>query len=204
VNILLNLTDEKLSEKGLSWANAPQHWEPLQTGGIRIHVPPQVDYFQDPAGKYTKDNAPYLFTSVTGDFVAQARVRPTFTSTYDAGAILARHDASRWAKLCFESTDLGTTAAVSVVTRRLSDDANGADLVLPELWLQICRVGEIFGMYYALDGTNWRMVRLFHLDTPPEIKVGLVAQSPIGPGTRVDFLHFSVESRTINNLRSGT
>jgi hypothetical protein len=170
---------------------------------MRVFVPPRVDYFQDPTGVHTKDDAPYLWLSVTGNFVAQAHVRPAFTTTWDAGAIMACHDAQHWAKLCYESTDLGTTAAVSVVTQGISDDANGVDLSVPDLWLQIYRAGDVFGMHYALDGSSWRMVRLFKLPMPPTIKVGLVAQCPAGPGTTIDFLSFTVEPRMIKNLRAG-
>jgi regulation of enolase protein 1 (concanavalin A-like superfamily) len=142
-------------------------------------------------------------TPASGDFVAQAHVRPAFASTWDAGALMARHDDHHYAKLCFESTDLGTTAAVSVVTNGFSDDANGADLSVPSLWLQIFRAGDVFGMHYALDGKSWRMVRLFRLPVPPAIRIGLVAQCPSGPGATIDFLSFSVEPRTIQKLRAG-
>jgi regulation of enolase protein 1 (concanavalin A-like superfamily) len=114
-----------------------------------------------------------------------------------------RHDAQCWAKLCYESTDIGTTAAVSVVTRGYSDDANGVDLTATHLWLQICRVGDLFGMQYALDGKNFRMVRYFTLPMPAEVKVGLVAQCPAGPGATIEFLSFSVEQRSVKDLRAG-
>jgi regulation of enolase protein 1 (concanavalin A-like superfamily) len=203
MNLLENPSPQKLTARSLSWDHPPQKWEPLPGSGMRVFVPAKVDYFQDPTGVLKKDDAPYLWQSVTGDFVAQAHVRPTFTTTWDAGAIMVRYDAQYWAKLCYESTDLGTTAAVSVVTREISDDANGVDLTVPDLWLQIYRIGDVFGMHYAVDGKNWRMVRLFKLSMPSTIKVGLVAQCPAGPGTMIDFLSFSVESRTIKNMRSG-
>ena len=47
------------------------------------------------------------------------------------------------------------------------------------------------------------MTRVFRLDLPAEIRLGVVTQCPAGPGTTVDFLHFSVEQRTVANLRSG-
>jgi uncharacterized protein len=202
-NLLAEITPKNLAKHSLNWDHAPLKWEPLAGGGLRVYVPPKVDYFQDPAGNMTKDDAPYLWKMVVGDFVARAHVRPTFTTNYDAGAILARHDARHWAKMCYESTDLGTTAAVSVVTNGVSDDANGADLTVPDVWLQISRVGNVFGMHYALDGKRWRMVRLFRLEVPQEIKVGLVAQCPAGPGTTIDLLHFSLEQRTLQNVRAG-
>ncbi len=203
VNLLDNLTQEQLAARGLSWDHAPLGWEPLPEGGIRVTVPSKVDYFQDPGGAMQKDDAPYLHLKVTGDFVAQAHVRPIFTTTWDAGAILVRHDATHWAKLCFESTDIGTHAAVSVVTSSFSDDANGANLTTPDVWLQIVRMGDVFGMHYSQNGAEWRMVRVFRLPLPPEVKVGLVAQCPAGPGAAIDFLSFSLEQRTLRSLRAG-
>ena len=203
MNLLLNLSSENAQPDALHWQVAPQSWEHLPGGGIRVHVPGVVDYFQDPAGVMQKDDAPYLCLEVSGDFVAQAHVRPTFTTTWDAGALMVRHDAHTWAKLCFESTDIGTTAAVSVVTRGVSDDANGADLTVEDVWLQVVRSGDVLGMHYSLDGQNWRMVRLFSLPMPPTVRVGLVAQCPAGPGAVIDFLSFTVEARKVEGLRAG-
>ena len=110
---------------------------------------------------------------------------------------------THWAKLCFEATDIGTHAAVSVVTNGISDDANGADLEAERLWLQVVRQGDLFGMHYSLDGASWRMVRYFALPLPRQVQVGLVAQSPTGPGTSVDFHSFSVEPRRVADMRAG-
>ncbi len=187
----------------LTWSHAPERWEPLPSGGIRVTVPGKTDYFQDPSGVVRKDDAPYLWLPVQGDFVAQAHLQPSHLTTWDAAAVMARQDETHWAKICYESTDIGTRAAVSVVTNGISDDANGVDLTVPDLWLQIVRVGDVFGLHYALDGKSWRMVRVFRLPVAPQIQVGLVGQSPAGPGTTVDFLSFSVEGRTVKDLRAG-
>ena len=202
MNLLDGLTPETLTARGFAWEHV-QVWTPLPGGGIRVTAPPVTDYFRDPAGEKVKDNGPYLWREVTGDFVARARVRPKFAGRYDAGGILVRQDEERWAKLCYESTNFGTTAAISVVTRGLSDDANGVDLAVPDLWLQICRVGDAFGMQYAVDGKDWRKVRRFHLPLPRTVRIGALAQSPGDAGTSVDFLWFSVESRTVTDTRTG-
>jgi regulation of enolase protein 1 (concanavalin A-like superfamily) len=153
MNLLDGLTQETLAAHGFAWEHLLR-WAPLPGGGIRVAVPAVTDYFRDPAGEKTKDNGPYLWRDVTGDFVARLHVRPTFAGRYDAGGILVRQDEERWAKLCFESTNFGTTAAISVVTRGLSDDANGVDLTALDVWLQICRAGDVVGMQYALDGST--------------------------------------------------
>lgn len=201
-NLLAEATPAQLAAHGFSWEHLPR-WEPLPGDGIRVAVPPATDYFRDPAGEKVKDNGPYLWLTATGDFVVTLHVRPAFTGMYDAGGILVRHDEEHWAKLCFEATNFRTTAAISVVTRGLSDDANGVDLAAPDVWLQVCRVGDAFGMHYALDGKNWRKVRRFHLALPPTVRVGLLAQSPGDTGTVVDCLWFSVERRTVANTRTG-
>ena len=203
MNLLSDLTPQTLAERMLAWEHDPLDWQPLPGGGIRVTVPAKADYFRDPTGKMVNDNAPFLWTSVSGDFVARALVRPTFTNTYDSGVLMVRHNTETWAKLCFEKTDFGTTAAVSVVTRGVSDDANGADLDTSELWLQMARGGNVFALHYSLDGQSWRMVRIFNLEVPHEVRVGVVAQCPVGDGTTVDLLHFSVETRTLADIRSG-
>ena len=113
MNLLAQLSTDPLSMGPLEWDHLPPRWEILPGGGIRVTAPEHSDYFQNPAGPgYTNDNAPYLWMRVEGDFVAQANVRPAHDSFYDAGAILVRHDAQNWAKLCYERTDFGTRAAV--------------------------------------------------------------------------------------------
>jgi regulation of enolase protein 1 (concanavalin A-like superfamily) len=204
VNLLEDLSPEKLSQRGLTWEHAPLKWEPLPGSGLGMHVPPQSDYFRDPGGSAQKDDAPYLWMNVTGNFVARALVRaPQSTLHWDAGAIMARQDAQHWVKVCYERTDWGVMAAVAVVTNGTSDDGNGTELSLPEVWLQIHRTGDVFGLHYSVDGQTWRMVRLLRMAMPAAIKVGLVAQCPGGPGVVVDFLHFSVEARTVKDLRAG-
>ncbi len=203
MNLIEKLTPSLLSRRGLHWDNPPKQWEQTPDGGLRIFAPPRADYFRNPTGEHVNDSAPLLWRNVTGDFVARALVRPTFATTYDSGVLMVRHDEQTWAKLCFEKTDFGTTAAVSVVTHGYSDDANGVDLSFPQLWLQIVRVGHAFALHYSVDGQYWRMVRVFRLEVPPTVKVGIAAQSPVGPGTTVDFLSFTVETRTVENLRAG-
>ena len=90
-----------------------------------------------------------------------------------------------------------------MVTNGPSDDANGVDLTVADVWLQIARVGNVFALHYALDGEDWHMARLFRLDLPAMVKVGMAAQCPVGPGSVIDFLAFDLEKRTLSNPRAG-
>ncbi len=204
MNLLENFSSEKMARAGLIWDHVPGKWEALPGNGLRVYAPEKSDYFQDPGGATKKDAAPYLWLNASGNFVAQVLVRaPQSNLHWDAGAIMARQDALHWVKLCYERTDWGAMAAVSVVTNGTSDDANGVELSLPQVWLQIHRAGDVFGLHYSADGQIWRMVRLLRQAMPASIKVGLVAQCPGGAGVVIDFLHFSIEARTVKDLRAG-
>lgn len=193
----------------LAWEREPAAWEPTPEGELRVEAPAGADAFRDPAGVHVIDSAPFLWLPVEGDFVARALVRPTFRTTYDSGCLMVRRDPEHWAKICFERTDFGTEAVVSVVTDGTSDDANGVDLAVSEVWLQIARVGDCIGLHYALPtdantpDDGWRMVRYFSIELLPVARVGLLAQCPRGAGSTVLFRHFSIEQRTVANLRAG-
>ena len=177
-------------------------------GELAITAPPKTDWFNNPVPENgviapPVANAPFFYTEVTGNFVFRARVRPNHRYTYDACALMAIRDEKMWAKAAFEQSDFGTKAAVCVVTNQISDDANGCNIDQEEAWLQIVRVGDVFCVHYSLDGQRFDMVRLFSLPVGESVKVGFEAQSPAGEGGLRFFSDFSLEKRTVKNLRAG-
>lgn len=92
-------------------------------------------------------HAPYYYTEVDGDFVLKIKVSHEFKDTYDSASVMVTNGLKCWAKCCFELTDFGTHAAVSVVTKGDSDDANGCNIEGNTAWLQVCRLGKIFALY---------------------------------------------------------
>lgn len=199
-NRLETLYQEQLG--AFQWQN-PSSYAVLPQGGIRIAAPAKCDYFKDPAGVHVMASAPYLYLEASGDFTAKVHVSHPFTSVWDAAALMVWENEDHWAKLCFEATDFGTRAVVSVVTNGLSDDANGVNYHWSNVWLQIVRKGDLFGMHYGPDGRNWNMVRYFYLPVSKTLKVGLVAQSPGGPGGEMDFYTFNLENQTVEDIRAG-
>lgn len=181
-----------------------------ENGRFIIHAPARTDYFnfgealgENGLPDQSVGNAPYYYTEVEGDFVLRVKVSLEFKADYDACALLLMKDALNWGKLCFEQSDFGTRAVVSVVTKVRSDDANGVNIAGNTVWLQAARVGNYFSFHYSLDGERFDMTRLYYMETEGPLKVGLVAQSPLGEGGPRVFEHFSLENRTVNNLRQG-
>lgn len=106
-------------------------------------------------------------------------------------------DLNHWAKACFELTDFNRRAVVSVVTNEYSDDANGCNIDQNFVWLQATRVDQSFAFHYSLDGKIFYMMRFFNLPVKENIKVGLLAQSPMGEGGIRTYESLSIERKTV-------
>ena len=63
-----------------------------------------------------------------------------------------------------------------------SDDANGCNLEGNSAWLKVCRVDNTFSFHYSVDGEQFYMMRFFSLPAGKQVKVGLLAQAPVGNG----------------------
>ena len=192
--------------KNFKWLNESK----ITTDGdkITITAPPKTDYFNNPVPengvfKSPQENAPFHYTDVEGDFVVRVKVRPNFESVYDAACIMIIHDKNLWIKAAFEKSDFDTTAVVSVVTNKVSDDANGCNVESDEVWLQVARVGDNFAVHYSLDGKKFDMVRLCLLPAGKTVKVGIEAQCPMGQGGIREFSGLTIEKRSVANLRAG-
>lgn len=192
---------------GFKWINpsaAVFKWNELA-----IHAPAGSDFFcvggTDTEGN-TPDpvlSAPFFYTEVAGDFVMRVRTHLEFKDTYDSSTIMVMKDFNVWAKACFEKTDFDTHAVVSVVTNGTSDDANGCNIDAGHIWLQVCRVGSTFAFHYSTDNINYYMMRYFSLPAGPVLKAGLVAQAPRGAGGPRYFSNFSLEKKTVADIRAG-
>lgn len=148
-------------------------------------------------------NAPYYYTEVSGDFVLRVKVSHEFKDTYDSACVMVMHDMANWAKAGFELTDFGTHAIVSVVTKEESDDTNGCNIDANEVWLQVCRCGKSFAIHYSTDGENFYMARFFNLPVNEVVKVGLLAQAPVGNGGIRVYENLTIENKTVKNIRMG-
>ena len=92
---------------------------------------------------------------------------------------------------------------MSVVTNEYSDDANGCNIDQNFVWLQATRVDQSFAFHYSLDGKIFYMMRFFNLPVKENIKVGLLAQSPMGEGGIRTYESLSIERKTVKNIRMG-
>jgi len=174
-----------------------------------LHAPEHSDFFcnhgagSEDGSPESLSNAPFFYTEVSGDFVMRVKVQHDFKDVYDSASIMVMKDDTTWAKLCFELTDFYSHAIVSVVTNGLSDDANGSNIEGNAAWLQVARVGRSFAFHYSQDGSEYFMTRFFSLPVDEVVKVGFVPQSPTGKGGDRIYSNYSLENRTVKNIRMG-
>ena len=64
-------------------------------------------------------------------------------------------------------------------------------------------MGNIFAFHYSVDGENFYMMRYFHLPVDSVVKVGLLAQAPVGNGGIRVYEDLSIQKSTVKNIRAG-
>jgi uncharacterized protein len=188
----------------LTWLNEPLSAE-LEAGNqLRIVAGPNSDWFADPAGSAAKTSAPVLlFTPTDDSFLFSAQLTVEFASTFDAGVLFIHERDDLWAKLCFEYSPQRQPMIVSVVTRGASDDCNSAVMDTNTVYLRIYRRADAFAFHYSHDNQHWHLVRHFTLGRLANLRIGLSAQSPTGPGCTVLFGEISYRSGVLGDLRNG-
>jgi regulation of enolase protein 1 (concanavalin A-like superfamily) len=167
----------------------PVRWQnvggdPVQPpGSERLVTGPGTDWFADPAGGEPVGSAPLTLTRLDGDFQLRALVEAPLSQTYDAVALFVHGGPVTWAKLALERSPASVDTIVTVVTRDVSDDANGVAVARPgRSWLRISRTGAVYAFHHSPDGGHWSLDRLFTLGPVAGHRVGFCVQSPTGAG----------------------
>ena len=200
-NSLLNLTNE--NPGNFKWLNEPKSFN-IENGSINVLAEKGTDFFNNPEDSTLTSTAPFLYQEVSGDFVATTLVRPDFSSMWNAVALMVHIDDNSWIKFAFENSDATGRSIVSVVTKGVSDDANGAILNDKDvIWLKLIRKANIYSMFWSLDGVDYKMSRLTSMPVADTIKVGLEFQSPVGKPAEHEVDYFQIKHTTVQDLRKG-
>jgi uncharacterized protein len=188
----------------LDWQVAPLDWAVALDGSLRIVAGPGTDLFVDPAGGPAALGAPRVVGVVEGDFQLGARVRADLQATFDAGALVLHVADHTWVKLALERSPQGEAMIVSVVTRGVSDDANGRVVAGDTVWLRVSRIGAACALHASGDGERWELVRHFALDAPDGLAAGFLAQSPTGESCTATFDDVRFAAEPLAELRDGS
>jgi regulation of enolase protein 1 (concanavalin A-like superfamily) len=175
-------------------------------GTLTLTSGPKSDLFIDPAGDEgaRPDAGRWTGLPADSDFTLAARVTVGFAAAFDAGVLLLYLSERRFAKLCYEFSPQRKPTAVTVVTRRTSDDSNSFETAGGPLWLRITRSGRVWAFHASRNGTFWELLRYFTLGEASGARVGFLAQSPAGTGCTAIFDSIAYQPGAPANLRDGT
>lgn len=198
-NILATIHSNNM--KGLKWLNMPDEYS-VSDNSVSITAGPKTDYFNDPSANSVNANAPFLYKEISGDFVATALLKPDFSEMWNAMSLMLYINNRNWIKFAFENSDATGKSIVTVVTRDVSDDANGVILnEVDMVWLKLARKNDNYSMHWSIDGIDYKMARLSAMPQSDTVKIGIEAQCPVGEKASHKVLFFSVKEETLENLR---
>ncbi|MDO7897529.1 DUF1349 domain-containing protein [Pseudomonas citrulli] len=179
----------------------------LNTDGVLLRAGAQTDWFFHPAGSFRRDNVIAASMAIEDAvFTLSAKVSVRFSSAFDAGALFVQVDDDNWAKLAFELSGAGLPTVVSVITRGVSDDADGPSIEGESVWLRVHCDGQTLAFHFSVDGLYWRFLRWFTLPgiARRPLRIGFAAQAPTGEGCVARFTDMGWSLQQIVDLRDGS
>jgi regulation of enolase protein 1 (concanavalin A-like superfamily) len=175
-------------------------------GILTVTAAAGVDWTNDAFGGEPQQRATSLAFEAPERFALSARVRVEGQrSTFDAGALAIWSDADHWAKICFEFSPNGEPMVVSVVTADgFSDDCNSTLVDDDHVFLRVSRIGPGFAFHSSRDGSDWTFVRQFRFDVSGPLRVGFLAQAPLGSSCAAAFDEILLSTVPPADLRDGS
>lgn len=186
----------------LAWENEPALYS-IEKGRLTIEAGEKTDMFRDPNVTYNTDNAPKLLFKPDADFVLTASVEHAFAEKWDGGALVLKNDSLNWVKLCYEKDYTGAKRIVTVVTKNISDDCNSISLTGNKVFFKVAKAGPVITLYVSGEGKDWLLVRHFQMERADNLRVGFLAQAPVGKKCRVVFDNIRYEQRKIKDPYTG-
>ncbi|MFN8076208.1 MAG: DUF1349 domain-containing protein [Kineosporiaceae bacterium] len=185
--------DEPVADSAaLAWSGEPGRWE-ADASTIHLVTDGETDFWRTTHYGFIRDNGHFAYRKVSGDFVAEVRVRADYRSEFDQAGLMVRLDAERWMKCGVEFAH-GRHLLSAVVTHGVSDWSQSALREAPQvLAVRVRRAGDSLTVDFAVDGGMWATHRLAFFPPALPVGVGPMAASPTEGGMAVTFTGFTVQ-----------
>ena len=195
----------------LHWLDTPGTAEiDQEKKSITMTTSKETDWFNpppDPSSPTALSNARALvFQAPPCDWQLSAKVTVDHKYLFDAGTMFVHQSKNDWCKLCFEYSPEKVPVVVSVVTRDISDDANGPPITNSNnVHLRVSKYASVIAFHYSIDaGKYWTLHRAFSMrDMDAPMSVGFLAQAPTGDSCTAIFSEVEFKETTLGNLRDG-
>ncbi|TWW01157.1 DUF1349 domain-containing protein [Chitinophaga pinensis] len=176
----------------MKWNNEPGNWSGNEEK-LSCTIEPDTDYWRITHYGFIRDNGPFYYKEITGDFEASVKISGQYKELFHQAGLMIRIDEKNWIKTGIEYVD-GVQNVSAVVTREVSDWS-----VVPRhdspaaIWLTLLRKGDYVEIKYSFDGVQYEMLRLAYF--PPDVAagIGVVAAAPGKESFEVVFEDFQVK-----------
>lgn len=176
----------------MQWYNEPKSFS-VDGSKISVSVPGKTDYWRVTLHQFIKDDAPFYFKEVEGDFEATVKFTAKYETLYDQAGLMVRQDDKVWMKCGIEYYKKVQHAS-TVITRDFSDWSISPVSDNPEsVWVRAKRTKECIETFYSVDGTNFVQIRQGYLSKASKLQVGIMAAAPTGDGFDVVFEDLEVK-----------
>lgn len=170
----------------MNWMNEPASSK-ISGDRIVVQTRPKTDFWRKTFYGYVTDNGHFFHTTVTGDFIFEARIGGSYRDLYDQAGLMVRVDAENWMKCGTELVD-GVRHASVVFTREFSDWSTMNDLSKDgPVWWRAVRTKDSIETLCSLDGEKFVSVRQGYLVPGKPAEVGIMCASPEGNGFTATF-----------------
>ncbi len=173
----------------MQWYNEPQQWK-QDDDKLTVMTDGKTDYWRVTLHDFIKDDAPFYYQPITGDFTVTVKITGKYATLYDQAGLMVRESEMVWMKCGVEYLD-GVQQASTVITRDFSD---WSILPLadnpPFIWIRAKRTGSAIEVCYSRDGEQFTLMRQGYLSDQRTLHVGMMCAAPQGDGFEVAFEGF--------------
>ena len=181
------------SQPAMNWYNKPAKWIG-NASKLTFTVDPGTDYWQVTHYGFKRDNGPFYYQEMAGNFEASVKVSGSYRELFHQAGLMIRIDEKNWIKTGIEFVD-GVQNISAVVTREVSDWSVVPRHNSPKsVWLKLLRKGDYVEIKYSFDGHKYDMLRLAYFPPDKKVQIGMVAAAPGKQSFPVTFENFKVEA----------
>lgn len=176
----------------------------IESNSVEIIAAKGTDLFTDTTGGKNEEKTPRLLFTPKGDFIFSAKVSANFgNSPYEGGALIVYSESKNWGKLLFEKFKSGKVGIATTVSKNTGDDAYHGTREANTQYLKVVRHDSSYIFYTSEDGKDWNFVRHFELKSVVPVRLGFIAQSPVGDSFSATFSDIKFRAGTITNFWQG-
>lgn len=179
VLLLLFISNRSMAQlQQMTWFNPPAQWTGHPAEKLTFTVDSHTDYWQVTHYGFKRDNGPYYYQEISGNFEASVKITGAYKELFHQAGLMIRIDEKNWIKTGIEYVD-GVQNVSAVVTREVSDwSVVPRQDSPPSVWLKLLRKGDYVEIRYSFDNKKYDMLRLAYFPPDVKVQIGIVAAAP--------------------------